>query len=252
MTFIGAGNMATNLAMAFYKKGVAIRCVYSHTLANAQVLADMVGCACAVNDLARVPQDDVYIYAVKDAFLKEVLTQIDAPEALHLHTAGSVGIDAFDHATKPHSGVLYPFQTLSKSRVLDFSIQPIFIETTLADDLSRVKDLAGIISSEVYEANSDTRTRLHLAGVFANNFTNCMYAIAGELLKETGLPEKVLLSLQDETAAKVHEVSPRDAQTGPAVRGDRNVMQRHIDALPTDELKELYRLISMNIQNRSL
>lgn len=250
MTFIGSGNMATNLAMAFYTKGVAIRCIYSHTLENAKALAEKVGNCFCTNNLADVPADDVYIYAVKDAYLKEVLHAIDAPEAMHLHTAGSMGLDAFDVTEKPHCGVLYPFQTLSKDRVLDFDQLPIFVETYDQSDLAYVKSLAGQISCEVYEATSEMRTRLHLAGVFANNFTNCMYAIAGELLSETGLPEKVLLSLQDETAAKVHKITPRQAQTGPAVRGDQNVMQKHIDMLP-DDLKELYKVVSENIMKRS-
>lgn len=243
--------MATNLANAFLRKGVSIACIYSKTEASASRLGEQVGAAWTT-DLKAVARDaDVYIYAVKDAFLREVLMEIDAPQALHLHTAGSVGVEVFEGTNKPHSGVLYPFQTLSKNRILDFAHIPILVEASKAENTERIRQIASIISEEVYDADSECRRKLHLAGVFANNFTNCMYAIGGELLRETGLPEKVLLSLIDETAAKVHEVSPKEAQTGPAVRGDQAVMKAHMDLLPDDNLKEIYRLISENIHRRA-
>lgn len=250
IAFIGAGNMATNLANAFLRKGVSITCVYSKTETSARRLGDRLTVPWTTS-LSEVPSDaDVYIYAVKDAYLSEVLDAINAPNALHLHTAGSVGVEVFAGKNKPHSGVLYPFQTLSKERILDFSSLPIFIEASDPGDLKNIRDVAETISSEVYEADSEKRRKLHLAGVFANNFSNCMYAIAGELLAETGLPEKVLLSLIDETAAKVHQVSPREAQTGPAVRNDQNVMAAHKALLKDENLKQIYQLISDNIHHR--
>jgi len=251
LVFLGAGNMATNLASAFHAKGIGITCIYSRTEASAKALADRVG-ASYTTTLNEVPQDaDVYFYALKDSVLRDVLMQIKAPAALHLHTAGSMGIEVFEGTGKPRCGVLYPFQTLSKDRILDFSSLPLFVETLQEEDFSVVEQLARTISSEVYPADSEVRRRLHLAGVFANNFANCMYAIGGEILAETGLPEHVLLSLIDETAAKVHSIPARQAQTGPAKRYDENVMQKHLELLPTEDLKEIYRLISKNIHEHS-
>lgn len=244
---IGAGNLATNVANAMHQAGVEILQVYSHTAESANALSTLIGGVPYTTSIAEVRLDaDIYIYALKDSILKSIVEQVDAPKALHIHTAGSMGIDVFDEQ-KPHAGVFYPFQTLSKQRLVDFSTLPIFIEARNEEDLMSLKALANRISSEVYVADSAKRERLHVAGVFANNFTNCMYRIAEEILADTGIPSKVLLNLIDETAAKVHSVSPREAQTGPSKRWDENVIAKHIKQLPTEELKTLYRLISANI-----
>lgn len=248
MIFVGAGNMATNLALAFHAKGETVELVWSRTEQSARTLAEKVG-ARWTTSLADIPVSaDVVIYAVKDVCLAQVLSQVNAPHALHLHTAGSVGLEVFSDR-QPHAGVFYPFQTLSKGRIVDFSSLPVFIEAKDKNDGQRIRDLALRITSEVYTTDSDTRRRLHLAGVFANNFTNCMYMLGMEQLERAGLPPKVLLSLIDETAAKMHFLSPLEAQTGPARRADTNVMERHKAMLPPEQ-KELYSLISSIIQQQ--
>lgn len=257
MILLGAGNMATNLAHAFLKAGVRIDGVYSHTLTHAKVLALQVGVELFTDNLNDVntwlharPNETV-IYCLKDSVLREVLMQIDAPQALHLHTAGSMGLEVFEGTNKPHAGVLYPFQSVTKEHILSFRDVPVFVEAKSSEDLIRTKELAEKLSSRVYEINSETRRRLHVAGVFANNFTNCMYAIAAEILRPTGLPEDVLLPLIDETAARVHQMPARQAQTGPAKRFDENVMSANLDMLEDRDLQEIYRLVSLNIHRHS-
>ena len=258
MIILGSGNMATNLAHAFTKAGVRIDCIYSHRLDHARELAEKVGVEQYTDSLKVVQSlfekriaNQVVLYCLKDSVLREVLEQIDAPEALHLHTAGSMGVEVFEGTNKPHAGVLYPFQTLSKDRVLDFAAIPVFVEAASKEDLPAIEGLAKQISQKVYEADSETRRRLHVAGVFANNFTNCMYAVAAEVLGPTGLPEDVLLSLIDETAAKVHTMPARQAQTGPAKRFDENVMRAHLALLDNENEREIYRIVSENIHEHT-
>jgi predicted short-subunit dehydrogenase-like oxidoreductase (DUF2520 family) len=153
-------------------------------------------------------------------------------------------------ADKPHAGIFYPFQTFSKARLIeDFSTVPVFFEARGIDDISAVYSLALTITSHVYEASQQDRERLHVAGVFTNNFTNLMYTMAAELLKSTHIPFSALLPLIDETAAKIHSMAPRDAQTGPARRGDENVMSHHMQLL-SEEQREIYRLLSEAIKKR--
>lgn len=258
MILLGSGNMATNLAHAFRKAGMRPDAIYSHTPEHARELAEQVGVECFTDSLVEInallrenTANQVVLYCLKDSVLPDVLDAIDAPEALHLHTAGSMGVEVFEGKNKPHAGVLYPFQTLSKQRVLDFLELPIFIEAVCPEDLPKIESLAKQISRKVYPADSETRRRLHVAGVFANNFTNCMYAIAAEVLRPTGLPEDVLLSLIDETAAKVHVMPARQAQTGPAKRFDENVMNSHLELLDDPQLQEIYRLLSKNIHEHA-
>ena len=232
VVIIGQGNVATNLHYAFTKKGIACQMVSSR------------------DGLDLLPTANVYIYAVKDEALAEVVAQVKSKEkALHLHTSGSMPIGVFGE-DKPHAGVFYPFQTFSKARVIeDFSTVPVFFEARGIDDISAVYSLALAITSRVYETTQHDRERLHVAGVFACNFTNLMYTMAAELLQNTHIPFKALLPLIDETAAKIHTLAPLDAQTGPARRGDENVMAHHLSLL-TEEQRAVYQLLSDEIRRR--
>lgn len=229
---IGQGNVACNLQAAFLRKNINVETVSSW------------------EGLDAIPQNaDVYIYAVKDNALEEVIRKVHVPErAIHVHTSGTMSLEVFG-PDKPHCGVLYPFQSLSKAHILeDFSTVPVFIEARGIDDISAVYTLALSLTPHIYETTQADRERLHVAGVFANNFTNYMYSVAQDLLRGTQIPFKALLPLIDETAAKVHSLSPREAQTGPAVRGDENVMQRHLALLQDEKQKDIYRLISEQIR----
>lgn len=232
IVIIGKGNVATNLDYAFRKKGIACQMVSSR------------------EGLDQLPAANVYIYSVKDEALAEVVAQVQGKEkSLHLHTSGTMPITVFG-ADKPHAGIFYPFQTFSKARLIeDFSTVPVFFEARGIDDISAVYSLALTITSHVYEASQQDRERLHVAGVFTNNFTNLMYTMAAELLKSTHIPFSALLPLIDETAAKIHSMAPRDAQTGPARRGDENVMNHHMQLL-SEEQREIYRLLSEAIKKR--
>ena len=232
IVIIGKGNVATNLDYAFRKKGIACQMVSSR------------------EGLDELPQANVYIYAVKDEALASVVAQVQGRErSLHLHTSGTMPITVFGN-DKPHAGIFYPFQTFSKARLIeDFSPVPVFFEARGIDDISAVYSLALTITSHVYEATQHDRERLHVAGVFTNNFTNLMYTMAAELLQNTHIPFRALLPLIDETANKIHTLSPRDAQTGPARRGDENVMNHHLELL-NDEQRQVYQLLSDAIKKR--
>ena len=232
IVIIGQGNVATNLDYAFRKKGIACQMVSSR------------------EGLDQLPQANVYIYAVRDEALPSVVKQVvGVGKSLHLHTSGTMPITVFGD-DKPHAGIFYPFQTFSKARLIeDFSTVPVFFEARGIDDISAVYSLALTITSHVYEATQHDRERLHVAGVFTNNFTNLMYTMAAELLQNTHIPFRALLPLIDETANKIHTLSPRDAQTGPARRGDENVMNHHLSLL-NDEQRQVYQLLSDAIKKR--
>ena len=142
-------------------------------------------------------------------------------------------------------GCFIPF---SKQREVKFDEIPFFIEAKTAEDVALLKAIAATLSDHVYEASSEQRKSLHLAAVFICNFTNHMYALAADLLEKYQLPFNVMLPLIDETARKVHELAPRDAQTGPAVRYDKNVIENHLAMLADlPALQEIYKLMSKSI-----
>ena len=145
-------------------------------------------------------------------------------------------------------GVFYPMQTFSKQREVDFREIPFFIEAKKSEDVELLKAIAATLSENVYEATSEQRKSLHLAAVLICNFTNHMYALAADLLEKYNLPFDVMLPLIDETARKVHELTPLDAQTGPAVRYDENVISNHLAMLAdSPALQQIYKLMSKSI-----
>ena len=250
IALIGAGNVATHLGKAWQRSGCEVVQVYSRTEQSASELATCLGVP-FVTSLDEVCTDaDIYVVAVKDAVLHELIPALvkGREAALFVHTAGSMPMAVWQ-GVAPRHGVRYPMQTFSKAREVDFASVSFFVEANHQADKEALKELAGALSPKVYEATSAQRTYLHMAAVFACNFANHMYTLSARLLEKNGLPFDAMLPLIDETARKVHGLHPHDAQTGPAIRGDENVMGKHLAMLSDDpEVKEIYRIISNSIQ----
>lgn len=248
ISLIGSGNVATHIGHALAKAGYRINGVFSRTLAAAQALAGTLHCD-ATDHLEALPEADCCLFAVKDDALPSLSARWGAlhPDSFCLHTAGSVPMDIFEGKVENY-GVLYPMQTFSKTRQVDFHAIPCFIEANAPETLDKVTQLARSVSDRVYVLPSERRRWLHLAAVFACNFSNHCYDIAARLLEKEGIPSDSLLPLIDETAAKVHELPACKAQTGPAVRFDRNVIDRHERMLADNpELRRIYELLSQHI-----
>lgn len=246
---IGAGNVATHLAQALQQKGFHLSQIYSRTQESAEALAQTLGCAWTTC-LEQVDEHaDLYIVSVKDAVLETVISQLVHcnPDALYLHTAGSMPMEVWKEKFKNY-GVAYPMQTFSKQREVNFEEVPFFLEANSPENLSLLQEITGSLSPKVYEASSEQRKYLHIAAVFACNFSNHMYAICQHLLQAHQLPFESMLPLIDETARKVHELSPVEAQTGPSRRYDENVINRHLNMLEEEpKLAKIYRLLSEHI-----
>lgn len=250
VVFIGSGNLATHLSLAMKGAGIEVVQVYSQTESHASLLANKLSCSFTTEPESIVIDADIYIFSVKDSALLDLIHKIPQNKGLWLHTAGSVPMGVFEGYNDRY-GVLYPLQTFSKNRDIDFSIVPVFIESNSAGDEAYLLSFVGKLTRQVISLSSEKRKHLHLAAVWACNFTNHMYLMASKILQEQSLSEAFLLPLIDETAAKVHQLSAREAQTGPAIRYDENIIEKHIELLSDPNMKELYRLISRNIHKES-
>lgn len=250
VVILGAGNLATRLSLEMHRKGMRIAQVFSQTETSAKALAKRLG-AMPITDLSAVDTDaDLYIFALKDSILESVLTQMNTTSGLWVHTAGSIPMELL---TQYHDrcGVLYPLQSFSKTREVDFAVIPVFIEAQHAEDLKMLKKISGALTERVVELSSEKRKKLHLAAVFANNFTNHMYVQAASILEGEGLRFDYLVPLIDETASKIHEMQPIEAQTGPAIRYDESVIEKHIDMLADQDSRDIYAIVSKSIHNLS-
>ncbi len=253
IVLIGAGKLATQLGLALRLSGHEVTAVWSRTLESAEMLTNRIG-GLTTNVMEQLPMEaDAFFVCVKDSALQTVIASAvkGRENELFLHTAGSMPLSIFEaYATR--YGVFYPMQTFSKERQVDFSEIPIFIEANDESSLMVVQKLAESLSKRVYVLSSADRKYLHLAAVFACNFANHCYALSAKVLEEHGLPFDVMLPLIDETARKVHEMHPIVAQTGPAVRYDKNVIGMHMDMLAADpQLKDIYERLSLNIHEMS-
>lgn len=252
IVFIGSGNLATNLAKALYRSGHEILQVYSRTAEHADMFADLFECS-ATTDIYNIRCDaDIYIFSVKDSVLERLANCVaeNIKDKLFVHTAGSMPMDILPIERR---GVIYPMQTFSKSREVDFSTIPTFVEAENSEDLLLLKTLAESISDKVCVLPSEDRKSLHVAAVFACNFANHCYRLSEKVLSKYDIPFSVMLPLVDETTRKVHEMSPKYAQTGPAVRWDENVMLEHKQMLKDDKIMlDIYELLSKSIHNDKL
>lgn len=253
IVLIGAGNLATQLGKSLLGTNHQVVQVYSRTMQSASLLARQLNCS-SVNDLQEVTdQGDIYFFSVKDSALESLVEELSLRfnDKIFLHTAGSMPMELFKNRVN-HYGVFYPMQTFSKNRDVDFKVIPCFIEANDEPTEEIVRHVAESLSEKVYHMSSDRRKYLHLAAVWACNFVNHCYDISSILLDEKGIPFDVMWPLIDETARKVHLISPKDAQTGPAVRYDRNVMDAHCHLMDDrQDLQHLYRELSDSIHKRS-
>lgn len=249
IVLIGAGNVAHHLAPALLKAGQDLCQIYSRSIESARTLGMKTGISYTADLFAVYPDCDIYIFCVSDDSILSLYKNIRINKhAVILHTSGSVPLEIFADLAE-HYGVLYPLQTFSKKRDIDFSEVPLCIEASDKNTLECVRELAGSLSHTVEEISSEKRKSLHLAAVFANNFANHLYAIAGRILEEKGLDFSLLRPLIFETAHKVMMLSPAEAQTGPARRGDEGILGVHRNLLQKDrKLMSLYTLLSDSIR----
>ncbi|MGV3459410.1 MAG: Rossmann-like and DUF2520 domain-containing protein [Flavobacterium sp.] len=244
VTVIGSGNVAQHLINAFAKAdSVNIAQAFAR---NAKNLAHLLPAEKIISNLSELKETDVYIIAVADNAIAEISAQLLFDNKLVVHTSGSMPMEELNATNR--RGVLYPLQTFSKDKALDFRNIPICLESESAEDYEVLVTLAGTISGSIYNVDSGQRKALHVAAVFASNFTNHMYTMASDICNEHSLPFDILKPLIAETAAKVQELEPAKAQTGPAIRHDSKTIAAHLEMLSDEQQKNIYKAITQAIQ----
>ena len=244
VSIIGGGNVAHHLAHIFYyTKGVKLVEVYNRSIKNIESLKKITLITNNLNDLKEV---DIFIISVSDEVIKKISTKIPHKNVLLVHTSGSTSIDILKEYNR--NGVFYPLQTFSKGRIVDNKTIPFCIESNNNEDLDLLKKLASKITKNVHLINSQQRKKLHIAAVFVNNFVNHLYDKAHDICKENEVSFDVLKPLILETAMKINQITPKNAQTGPARRGDTSTIKKHLKEL-NNKQQEIYNLLSKSISN---
>ncbi|HET6723164.1 MAG TPA: Rossmann-like and DUF2520 domain-containing protein [Chitinophagaceae bacterium] len=248
IVILGSGNVAAVLGRKFKAAGHNILQIVSRNASVASKLAyewdtESTNYSSIINRNA-----DVYIIAVSDDAIDDVVADLQLPRKVVAHTAASVSKDVLKNVSD-HYGVFYPLQTLHKED-LDLPEAPIFFDGS--DDITKKKleALANSISPKhVSQAGDDVRSKLHVAAVFVNNFTNHLYALAENYCKKEGIDFKELFPLIEETISRIKDISPSNSQTGPAARNDEETIEKHLKLLqPHPQLKKVYEALTTSIQ----
>lgn len=243
VTIVGSGNIAHWMAYALTRQGFVLNQVYSRQKEHALALAEKYDAA-AIDELSQLSSDsDLYVFAIKDDLLPTLVQQLPFTLPLAVHTAGALSMSLF-RGYADHYGILYPCQSLNKG--MDFSgvEVPLCVEANDTKTLEKLLDFARKISPLAKAVDEQQRFVLHRAAIFGCNFTNVMYGIAYNLMKEGGLDWNLIMPLLQNTLDKVKTLNPKDVQTGPAVRHDEKVVHFHENALQDEKVREIYRVLS--------
>lgn len=243
IVLIGSGNVAFHLAKAFTEAQIPISQIFGRNTTELQKISEQFSIPFSTETLVDA---DLYIISVSDSSIAEVSSLIKNKNALVAHTSGSVSREALNGNYR--KSVFYPLQTFSKSKNLDYSKIPFFIDAENENDEEILKNLASKISKNVMFANDEKRKYIHLTAVFACNFVNHLYARAKEISDSQGIPFDYFLPLIDETTQKIHELEPKLAQTGPAIRNDEKVLKLHESLLTDEEKLKIYKTLNESIK----
>lgn len=235
IALIGAGNVASHLASILTQKGHTITEIYSRKLKNAAALASNFAGVVPTDDLDfSESKAEIFLVAVTDNVLEEVFGKlVIPPHAIVAHTSGSHALGIIPQSTQ--AGIFYPLQTFSKSKEVNFEQIPICLEANSQSTLLVLRQLASTISGQIYEFDSEERQILHLAAVFSCNFSNFLFTVSKHILEKNKkeIPFEILKPLISETLEKAFEISPENAQTGPAKRADTVIISKQLALLDT-------------------
>jgi len=242
IVIIGSGNVAYHLAKAFTQKNIPLAQLFGRNEEDLNKISQELNIPYSINNLEDA---DLYIICVSDSSVENISKLITKKDCLVAHTSGSLPKQILVGEYRKSS--FYPLQTFSKSKALDYSKIPFFIETENSEDQKTLTGLASEISENVMESSHEKRKYIHLTAVFACNFVNHLFSRAKEISDAQEIPFDYFLPLIDETVKKIHEIEPKSAQTGPAARNDKRVLELH-EQLLADESLKIYKTMNHSIK----
>lgn len=251
VSIIGAGNVANFLGKRFLEAGITIHQVYARNLSKANQLATVLS-AQGVDVISLLDnQADLYVIAVSDNAISSVAEQLVLENTkIVVHTSGGTSKDILQEVTK-YYGVFYPFQTITESLTTNLEEVPLLINASNNLTLSTLEKLGKKISTTVQYLADEKRAAVHLAATFTNNFTNHLFTLAQEVISKEQIDWSLMQPLIQQTFNNIYLHSPQQIQTGPARRGDRNILKQHLNYLEQNypELKNIYQSLSESILN---
>jgi predicted short-subunit dehydrogenase-like oxidoreductase (DUF2520 family) len=248
IVILGAGNVGYQFAWHLHNSGHQIVQIFSRHLPSAKWIGNLIEIPCT-DKYDEITQDgEIYLLTVKDDAIPEVCSQLRLQHQVIAHTSGSVSMKVLEGVSE-NFGIFYPLQTLSRNVSVDFGVIPFCVNASNEKSFLMLNDLAGTLTNKIIRVDDEKRLAIHVAAVFANNFTNHLFSISQVLLERNGLSFEIFKPLINETVRKIQNHDPLNVQTGPASRNDEQTIEKHLQFLKDDPgFAELYRLFTEDIQ----
>ena len=243
IVIIGSGNVAYHLAKAFTQNNIEVSQIFGRNEVELNKISEELNIPYSTKDL---DDADLYLISVSDSAVEQVSDLIKTEKALVAHTSGSLPLEILKGNYRKAS--FYPLQTFSKTKNLEYSKIPFFIEAENQIDEKSLFELASLISDNVETSDYEKRKYIHLTAVFACNFVNHLFARAKEIADSQDLDFNYFIPLIDETVEKIHHLEPKLAQTGPAVRGDERILKLHEELIKDEQHLKVYQLMNESIK----
>lgn len=245
VSFIGAGRVTTQMAIAFKEAGIPILQIYSRKLENAQKLTQQLKAGEAIDSLEDFKDESTLsIIAVADDAIEMLANKLNLKQSILTHTSGSIPLEALKNGAVK-TAIFYPLQSFQIDKKPDWEEIPFFLESKDESLYQTLEFFAKKLSKTVNRLDSEKRKQLHLAAVFANNFPNFLYHISYKILEEKGLKFEYLIPLLKEMSQRLDGSDPLNAQTGPARRGDIKTIEKHIEMLEgKEDFQKIYQQFS--------
>lgn len=245
IVIIGSGNLAEHLLRAFKNSNNSeVIQLYSRNISVGKELSAKFNIKFS-NTISELVNADLYLISVSDTSISAVSETLPFNDKLVSHTSGATSINALSQQNR--QAVFYPLQSFTKGKKIDFSNIPICLEAKNDNDYSTLKSIAKSISKTVSKVSSEQRQYLHVSAVFVNNFTNHMFHIGKEITEHHNVDFNLLMPLIKETVEKIQHKTPLESQTGPAIRDDKNTIEKHLKLIPDDTHKRIYKLVTESI-----
>jgi len=248
VNLIGSGNLATHIGITLNNNGLKINYVWSRNLENAKILAEKIKTTYTNNFIELYNNKAIYLICVPDSEIKSIAKKINSKNSILIHTSASTNISVLEKFST-NCGVFYPLQTFSKnSKLVNFKNLPVFIEYSNNNVKNILKYLCDIINAKLLEANSEQRLFIHIAAIFANNFTNHILSISQVIAKQNNIDFTLLRPIISKTFEKLKTANPKELQTGPAIRNDLDTINKHLKSLSNNpDFAKIYSFVSESI-----
>ncbi len=242
---LGFGNVASHL-ISFIQESKQLELIQIYIRNLDKIQSESLKRICT-DEFTKIKEADIYIISVSDNAISEVSENLPFSNKFVVHTSGSADLNIL--SAKNRRGVLYPLQTFTKNKTVDFSEIPFCLESEFEEDYNFLHEFALNFSNKIYKISSEQRKYIHVSAVFVSNFTNHMFTLGNEICKENNIPFEIFKPLIQETLNKIDVLEPIAAQTGPAVRNDSNTIKKHLELIGNEKIKSLYLNITESIQN---